>query len=68
MKKNKVKKLKVRKSVKKRFRLTPTGKIVFRGSHVRHLRRKKKKANLRRQKVAQTLDKTRAKKIKKLLG
>lgn len=62
------KKIKTRKSVAKRFRVTKTGKVMFRGSHIRHLRRKKSKSNIRRQKVPQQLKGKMAKKVKKILG
>jgi len=61
------KKLKTKKSVAKRFRITKNGKVLFRGSHIRHLRRKKSKANIRRQKVPQKIEGKWAKKIKKIL-
>lgn len=61
-------KLKTRKSIAKRFKITKTGKVLFRGSHVRHLRRKKKKSNLRRQKIPQKLEGRLKGKVKKLLG
>jgi len=38
-------KMKIRKSLAKRFRITNKGKVLFRGSHVRHLKRKKSKSN-----------------------
>jgi ribosomal protein L35 len=60
-------KMKIRKSLKKRFKVTKTGKVLFRGSHVRHLRRKKTKANIRRQKVPQLLKTAWKNKVKKLL-
>lgn len=62
------KKVKSRKSLAKRFKITPTGKIMFRGSHIRHLRRKKSKSNIRRQKVNQEMTGAWKIKIKKLLG
>lgn len=62
------KKLKIKKSLSKRFKITKTGKVLFRGSHVRHLRRKKKKSNIRRQRVPQKLEGRLKSKIKKLLG
>jgi large subunit ribosomal protein L35 len=68
MKKNKKIKIKTRKSVAKRFRVTKTGKVLFRGSHVRHLRRKKTKARLRRQKVPQKMRGAIAHKIKKVIS
>ncbi|MFC1789993.1 50S ribosomal protein L35 [Patescibacteria group bacterium] len=64
----KKKKLKIRNSVKKRFKITKTGKVLRRGSHVRHLRRKKKKGQIRAQKVAKTVTGAWKRKIKKALG
>ena len=64
----KKKKLKIKKSVAKRFKVTKTGKVLFRGSHIRHLRRKKSKSNLRRQKVPQRLRGVMAQKVKRALG
>lgn len=64
----KKRKLKIRKSIVKRFRITKTGKLLFRGSHVRHLKRKKSKSNLRRQKIPQEMKGRVKRKIKKLLG
>jgi len=61
-------KLKIKKSVAKRFKVTKTGKVLFRGSHIRHLRRKKSKSNLRRQKVPQRLRGVMAQKVKRDLG
>jgi large subunit ribosomal protein L35 len=60
--------MKINKSVAKRFKVTKKGKILFRGSHVRHLRRKKKKSQIRRQKVPQKIEGRLKFKIKKLLG
>ena len=64
----KKKKLKTKKSLIKRFRITKKGKVLFRGSHVRHLMRKKRKKQLRAQKVPQKLYGRMQKKIKKLVG
>ena len=61
-------KLKIKKSVAKRFKVTKTGKVLFRGSHIRHLRRKKSKSNLRRQKVTQRLRGVMAQQVKRALG
>lgn len=66
--KRKKNKLKTRKSLVKRFRITKKGKVLFRGSHIRHLRRKKQKKQLRAQKVPQKLYGRMRKKIKKLAG
>lgn len=60
-------KLKTNKSLAKRFKITKNGKILFRGSHVRHLRRKKRKSSIRKQKKLQELKGKIKVKIKKLL-
>jgi len=62
------KKQKIKKSIKRRFKITKTGKVLRRGSHVRHLRRKKKKGQVRAQKVPKELKGAWKKKIKKLMG
>lgn len=62
------KKMKIRKSIARRFKITKTGKVLFRGSHIRHLRRKKKKGQIRAQKVPQELKGAWKRKVKKLLG
>lgn len=61
-------KFKIRKSLLKRFKITKSGKVLFRGSHVRHLRRKKTKSQLRRQKRLHALEGGWSKKVKKILG
>lgn len=66
-KKNKKIKVKTSKSLLKRFKLTKKGKILFRGSHVRHLRRKKSKKQIRRQKKPIELKGKIKSKIKKLI-
>jgi len=66
--KMKKKKLKTKKSLIKRFKITKKGKVLFRGSHVRHLKRKKRKKQLRAQKVPKKLAGKMRKKIKKLAG
>lgn len=60
-------KQKTRKSISKRFRLTKTGKVLRRGSAVRHLRANKSKRRVRRQKVLKTVIGKKAKNLKKLL-
>ncbi|OGV88859.1 hypothetical protein A2Z41_01430 [Microgenomates group bacterium RBG_19FT_COMBO_39_10] len=60
--------MKTRKSVANRFKITKTGKVMRRGSHIRHLRRKKKKSQIRSQKVPQEVKGAWKIKIKKLLG
>lgn len=67
-KKKKKQKQKIRKSVAKRFKVTGTGKILRRGSHIRHLRRKKKKKQIRAQKLPQEVTGAWKRKIKKALG
>jgi len=61
-------KMKISKSLAKRFKITKSGKVLFRGSHVRHLRRKKKKSQIRRQKVLQEIKGKLKIKVKKILG
>jgi len=61
-------KLKIRKSISSRFKVTKTGKLLFRGSHVRHLARKKSKSSLRSQRKPKIMTGLKAKKIIKLLG
>lgn len=61
-------KFKPKKSISKRFRITKNGKVMFRGSHVRHLRRTKRKGQLRAQKIAHQMSGKMAKKIKQVLG
>jgi ribosomal protein L35 len=61
-------KMKIRKSIRKRFKVTKTGKVLRRGSHVRHIRRKKSKSQVRAQKLPQQVNGSWKKKIKKLLA
>lgn len=61
-------KLKPRKSLAKRFKVTKTGKVIFRGQGGRHLRRKKSKRVLRGYSIPRVLTGKFAKKIKKALG
>ncbi len=61
-------KMKTRKSVKRRFKITKTGKVLRRGSHIRHLRRKKKKSRIRAQKLPKEVKGAWKGKVKKLLG
>lgn len=61
-------KLKIKRSVKRRFKVTKTGKVL-RGSHMRsHLRSKKSKRAIRAQKEQKFVTGTFEKKIKQLLG
>lgn len=65
---SKKQKMKIRKSISRRFKVTPTGKVLFRGANIRHLRRHKSKSMIRDQKTPQQMTGRWAKKIKKLLG
>ncbi len=61
-------KLKIKRSVKRRFKVTKTGKVL-RGSQMRsHLRSHKSKSTLRAQKEVKQLHGAFAKKIRHLLG
>ena len=61
-------KLKIKRSIKRRFKVTKTGKVL-RGSQMRsHLRSKKSKGTLRAQKEVKQLTGTFAKKVKQMLG
>lgn len=61
-------KLKTKRSVKRRFKVTKTGKVL-RGSQMRsHLRSHKSKGTLRAQKEVKQLEGAFAKKVKQLLG
>jgi len=68
MKKNKKVKLKTRKSVSKRFKITKTGKVIRRGAQNRHLKANRSKRNARRGKVPKVITTRMAKKIKKMMG
>ena len=61
-------KMKTKKSIKRRFKVTKTGKVIHRGSHIRHLKRKKSQSRIRRQKLAQEVKGAWKRKIKLLLG
>lgn len=65
MKKNK---MKIRKSVNRRFKITKTGKVLRGSSFSRHLRSKKKKSQIRRLKKIKEFKGKKAKTIKKMLG
>lgn len=62
------KKMKIRKSISRRFKITKTGKVLRGSSFIRHLRSKKKKSRIRRLKKIKHFKGKTAKKIKKLLG
>lgn len=62
------KKLKVKKSVSKRFKVTKTGKVLFAHQYRSHKRSQKSKRRLRRQNETGILTGAFANKIKKLLA
>jgi len=59
--------MKTRKSIKKRFKITKTGKILRRGTGQDHFRAKKSGKQKRRKKGWVEVPKSEAKKIRKLL-
>jgi len=62
-------KMKTKKIVRKRFKLTKTGKLVHRAQGARHLRSKKSKSRQRRQDEPQVITNVRyATKIKRFLN
>ena len=61
-------KQKVRKSIKKRFKVTKNGLVLHRSHGMRHKRTNKSKAQVRRLKRVKSLHSTIAIKIKKLLS
>lgn len=62
------KKMKIKKSVAKRFKVTKTGKVLFSHQYKSHLKLHKSKSRLRRQKEPGELSGEFAKKVKKMLG
>lgn len=61
-------KIKTRKSVLKRFKLTKGGKLMRRGAQNRHLKANRSKRNARRSKVLKPMSKNIARKLIRLLG
>lgn len=61
-------KLKTRKSVAKRFKVTKGGKVIRRSLQIRHLAHNRTKRNKRRSRVAKTVTANMAKKVKRMLG
>lgn len=61
-------KQKTRKSVLKRFKVSPKGKVLNRGQSFRHLRGKKNKSWLRRKKKILEVSGKMKKKVLKMLG
>lgn len=60
-------KQKTRKSAKKRFNITKSGKVLYSHQYTGHLMRKKSKRRIRRQKEPGVLTGTFAKRIKHIL-
>lgn len=61
-------KLKTRKSAAKRFKITGTGKVMHGHQMRRHLRRKKRRSNLRRKAVLGQASGKFAKKIRQMIA
>jgi large subunit ribosomal protein L35 len=61
-------KQKVRKSAAKRFKVTKTGKVIFGHQYGSHLKLKKSKKRLRRQKEPAVMEGKFGKKVKRMLG
>jgi large subunit ribosomal protein L35 len=61
-------KIKTRKIVAKRFKVTGTGKILRRSQNMRHLRRRKTKKQIRAYKVPKVVSGKQAAKIKHMLA
>lgn len=61
-------KLKIKKSVARRFKITKTGKVMFGHQYGSHLKLHKSKRRIRRQKEPGVMTGIFAKKIKKMLG
>lgn len=60
-------KIKVKKSVRNRFRVTKTGKVLRGSQNLSHLRSKRSKRTIRRMKEQKTMDGKFGKKIKQML-
>lgn len=61
-------KLKIKKSLTKRFKVTKSGKVLFVHQYGRHHKLKKSGSRIRRQNVPGVLAKPLAKKVRKMLG
>jgi large subunit ribosomal protein L35 len=61
-------KQKTRKSLAKRFKVTPTGKVMHRSAFSRHLKKAKSKTQKGKYKKTKQIKGTMAKKIKQVLG
>ncbi|OGZ19128.1 MAG: 50S ribosomal protein L35 [Candidatus Nealsonbacteria bacterium RBG_13_38_11] len=60
--------MKTRKSIKKRFKITKTGKILRRPTQLNHYLAKKSGKKIRKSRKWKELSKSEVKKIKRLLG
>lgn len=60
-----MRKMKTKKIVKKRFKVTKTGKVLHRSHGMRHIRRKKSKSRQRRQDSVKELSNTKEKNMVK---
>jgi large subunit ribosomal protein L35 len=63
-----MKKMKIKKSVAKRFKVTKTGKVMFEHQYGSHKKLNKSKSRIRRQKEPGVLGGRFGRNIKKLLG
>jgi len=63
-----MKKMKIKKSVAKRFKVTKTGKVMFEHQYGSHKKKNKSKSRIRRQKEPAVLGGRFGRNIKKLLG
>jgi large subunit ribosomal protein L35 len=61
-------KIKVKRSVSRRFKVTKTGKVIFAHQYGGHLKANKSKARKRRLKKPGVLSESFAKRIRKMLG
>lgn len=61
-------KKKIKRSVARRFEVTKTGKVKFRHQNHGHLMTHKSGSRIRRQNIPGILEKSFAKKVKKMLG
>ncbi|MEK7503933.1 MAG: bL35 family ribosomal protein [Patescibacteria group bacterium] len=61
-------KVKTRKSISKRLKITKNGKVLHRSSFARHLRSKKGASQSRRHKLIRELGQTISRKIRKVMG
>lgn len=61
-------KQKTRKGVKKRFKVTGTGKVLRRSQNMRHLRRRKSKKAIRAYRIPTEVTGKFARRIKRMLG